>query len=74
MIYDKTPCRERVNQCFAILEDINPYLGSFGPLVKMIQEELQKSVYSNSLTSNADGKQLEKVPYFTAIQRIKDLK
>jgi hypothetical protein len=71
---EKIPNRERVNRCFNILDEINPFLGAFAELVKLIQDELQKSVYSNTLTSSSDGSHVEKIPYFTALSRIKELK
>ena len=72
---DKLPNRDRVNRCFEILDEMNPYLGSFSGLIKRIQDELHRSIYSKTLTSSSvDGKKLEKIPYFVVVQRMKDLK
>jgi chromosome segregation ATPase len=69
---EKGPSRERINTVFSILDDINPYLGSFSTLMKELREELYISVFSNSLTSN--GQELERIPYFSSITRIKQMK
>lgn len=66
------PSRDRINAVFTILDDINPFLGSFSHIVKELREELYISVFSNSLTSN--GSSLERIPYFSYINRIKQLK
>ena len=66
------PSRQRINTVFAILDELNPFLGPFSNLVKELRNELYISVFSNSLTCfNGD---LERIPYFSAINRIKELK
>jgi hypothetical protein len=74
--HPKTPSRDRINHCFAILEEVIPRLGPWSLLIKKIYDELFKSVYSNSLTSTSlkEDNQIEKIPYFTAVNRIKELK
>lgn len=68
--YTTSPCRERIQECFQILEEIIPSLGPLGSVVAVIKDEMYRSVYSKDLTSKEKEPFLERVPYFKAINRL----
>jgi hypothetical protein len=64
--YPKSPNKDRVKTCFEILDDIIPNLGTLGPILKVIKEELFRSVYSKNLTSADEEPFIERIPFFDA--------
>lgn len=65
-----TPRVEKTHLCFQILEELTEQAGAAYKLImRTIQEELKQSVYSQVITSTLDEPYLEKIPYFTLIQR-----
>ncbi|KND00165.1 uncharacterized protein SPPG_04506 [Spizellomyces punctatus DAOM BR117] len=68
--YPTQPSRERASGCFAILSEIIPFLGTLGPIVRLIKDELYSSVYSEDLTSSSEEPFVERLPYFSAVNRI----
>ncbi|KAJ3328261.1 hypothetical protein HDU76_010288 [Blyttiomyces sp. JEL0837] len=70
--YPRSPSKERVRKCFTILEEIIPFLGTLAPIVKVIKEELYRSVYSKNLTSCDVEPFVERIPYFSSAGRMDD--
>ncbi|KAJ3412358.1 hypothetical protein HDV05_000832 [Chytridiales sp. JEL 0842] len=69
-LYPRSPSKERVKGCFAILDEVIPFLGSLSPIIKIIKDELYRSVYSRNLTSSDVEPFVERIPYFCAAGRI----
>nr|KAJ3422388.1 hypothetical protein HK105_008307 [Polyrhizophydium stewartii] len=66
----KTPSRERVMCCFRILGDLVPQAGTFSPVLKVIKDELERSVFSKGLTSADREPFVERIPFFSLVDRI----
>ena len=45
----------RAAECFHILDEIIPYMGSFAPLIQLLREELLRCVFSGEITTMAEG-------------------
>ncbi|KAJ3356823.1 hypothetical protein HDU83_009635 [Entophlyctis luteolus] len=68
--YSKTPHKIRTREVFAVLDEIIPQLGVFGPLVTIIKDELFQSVFSKTLTSCEVEPFVERVPFFSIAGRV----
>ncbi|KAI8927690.1 hypothetical protein BC831DRAFT_451272 [Entophlyctis helioformis] len=70
----KSPSRERVNCCFRILEDLVNHAGTFSTILAVVKDELQRSVFSNGLTSSTKEPFVERIPFFSLVDRIDDIR
>ncbi|KAJ3045412.1 hypothetical protein HDV00_010282 [Rhizophlyctis rosea] len=68
--FPQSPSRERAQRCFGILDEIIPMMGTLGSIIKVVKDELYRSVYSKDLTSSGVEPFVERVPYFSAVSRI----
>ncbi|KAJ3028170.1 UNVERIFIED_CONTAM: hypothetical protein HDU68_002316 [Siphonaria sp. JEL0065] len=68
--YQKSPEKNRIRECFNMLEEIIPYLGNFAPIVTILKDEMYRSVYSKNLTSYEKDPYVERVPFFCAAGRV----
>ncbi|KAI9334014.1 hypothetical protein BDR26DRAFT_867635 [Obelidium mucronatum] len=68
--YQKSPEKNRIRECFNMLEEIIPYLGNFAPIVTILKDEMYRSVYSKNLTSCDKDPYVERVPFFCAAGRV----
>ncbi|KAJ3216572.1 hypothetical protein HDU67_009266 [Dinochytrium kinnereticum] len=68
--YPKSPAKERVRTCFEIFDEIIPYLGTLSPVVKVLRDELYRSVYSKNLTSSEKPPYVERIPFFCTVGKI----
>jgi hypothetical protein len=64
-----TPRVEKVNICFEILDELSEKAGAFKNVMKQVVEELRNSVFSQVVTSSLSDPFVEKIPYFSLIQR-----
>ncbi|KAJ3277433.1 hypothetical protein HK104_003301 [Borealophlyctis nickersoniae] len=65
-----SPSVARTQKCFALLDDMIPLFGTLAPIVKILRDELYRSVYSRDLTSSDREPFVERVPWFMAVGRI----
>lgn len=74
--YGDGPRSERVHKCFEIFEELTEQSGAFKGIMQAIGDELKLSVYSQGFTSTnaADGRIVEKIPYFTIVNRVERAK
>jgi hypothetical protein len=70
-----SPTEERVQICFQLIDNLLPHLGVYQNVFRMIRDELFEAVYSQELTSSSSSdpssdRAVERLSYFTLVQRI----
>ncbi|TPX31133.1 hypothetical protein SmJEL517_g05472 [Synchytrium microbalum] len=74
--YPVAPSRERIRECFKVLDDIIPNLGiGAQDVLKTLRDEFKKAIYARELVTSADlGQGVEAIPFFDAFRRVDEIR